>query len=84
MAKVKLIRPSNLARLAEAYARINRFEDGLRTVHEALVEVHKSGERYHEAELYRLQGELLLQQSTANEPQAEACLLQALDVARQQ
>jgi predicted ATPase len=51
---------------------------------EALAAVDKHGERFWEAELYRLKGELLLILSTDNQAEAEACFLQALDVARQQ
>ncbi len=43
-----------------------------------------TGERWYEAELYRLKGELLLQQSSDNQAEAEACFQQALDVARHQ
>ena len=35
-------------------------------------------------ELYRLKGELLLQQSSDNQAEAEACFHQALDIARNQ
>jgi predicted ATPase len=82
-----LVRPSNLARLAEAYLRVNRLNDGLQTVSEALREVQKSGEQYYEAELYRLQGELLLQAAGGRQTaalQAEACFQQALAIARRQ
>jgi predicted ATPase len=44
----------------------------------------KSGRRDFEAELYRLKGELLLQQIGAETEKAAACFQQALDVARQQ
>ena len=40
--------------------------------------------RWWEAELYRLQGELLLQLPSPDVPQAEAAFLRALDVARRQ
>ena len=47
--------------------------------------VDNTGERFYEAELYRLKGELLLQQCRpARAPQAEACFHQALAVARRQ
>jgi adenylate cyclase len=42
------------------------------------------GERFWEAELYRLQGELLLQQATGSGDETETCFRQALDVARHQ
>ncbi len=40
--------------------------------------------RWHEAELHRLKGELLLQLSTDNTAEAEASFRQALDVAHRQ
>ena len=55
--------PHNLAMLAEAYGRGGQAEEGLRVLAEALAIVHKNGERQYEAELYRLKGELLLQQA---------------------
>jgi predicted ATPase len=51
---------------------------------EALTVVYKTGDRHHEAELYRLKGELLLQQDVSDKQEAESCLRQALDIARQQ
>jgi len=51
---------------------------------EALAGVDKTGERYWEAELYRLKGELLLRQALPDEHQAETCFQQALAVARRQ
>jgi predicted ATPase len=41
-------------------------------------------ERWWEAELHRLTGELLLRRAVPAEPQAEICLRQALAVARRQ
>ena len=41
-------------------------------------------EHYYEAEVYRLKGKLLLQQSAANQEEAEACYQQALAVACRQ
>ena len=46
--------------------------------------VEDTGERFWEAELYRLKGELLLRHTIPNEHQAAACFQQALDVARHQ
>jgi predicted ATPase len=51
---------------------------------EMRVAVDNSGLCFLAAEMYRLTGELLLQQAVPNEPQAEACFQQALDVARRQ
>jgi TOMM system kinase/cyclase fusion protein len=76
--------PYYLALLVEAYGKAGQAEEGLRVLAEALTAVHKTGERQHEAELYRLKGELLLKQDVPDEQEAESCLRQAVDVARQQ
>jgi predicted ATPase len=73
-----------LALLAEAYGHAGHTEEGLAVLAEALEEVHRTGQRSYEAEIYRLRGELLLQQATPEHGQAEACFQQALDVARRQ
>jgi TOMM system kinase/cyclase fusion protein len=77
-------RPYLLALLAEALATKGRIEEGLSTLAEALALVEKSGERWWQAELYRLQGELLLQRARPDVSEAEAALQHALDVARRQ
>jgi predicted ATPase len=76
--------PVFLALLAEAYGHGGQADEGLRRLTEALATVGNTGERWWEAELYRLTGELLLRQAVPNIPQAEACLHQALAGARQQ
>ncbi len=50
--------------LAQGYAQDSQAEDGLRVVAEALAMVEKNGERWNEAELYRIKGELLLTQES--------------------
>ena len=50
----------HLALLAQARGKDGQVEDGLSTVAEALAFVERTEERYYEAELYRLKGELLL------------------------
>ena len=79
----KLVVPYFLLLLTEAYAVFGQTEAGLTTVDEALSAAHNSGERWFEAEMYRLRGELLLKQERA-ETEIEACFNQALDVASQQ
>jgi predicted ATPase len=54
-------RPHFLALLAEAYGKVGEAKQGLTTLAEALAQVKKTGERWYEAELYRLKGELTLQ-----------------------
>jgi adenylate cyclase len=81
-AGAQIFRPSFLAMLAEVHGRVGQTEEGLVVVSEALADVSKTGERFFEAELYRLKGDLLLQQSADNYPEAEDSFSKALDVAR--
>jgi predicted ATPase len=55
-------RPYLLALLAEACKEGGQTEEGLTVLAEALAQVEKTGECWCEAELYRLKGELTLQQ----------------------
>jgi predicted ATPase len=80
----ELWRPYFLALLAEAYGTLGEPEAGLTALTEALTLVDKTGERHHEAELYRLKGELLLQQNAANQIEAENCFQQAIAIAQNQ
>ena len=82
----------HLGLLAEAYGAVGQFEEALLKIAEALALVEKNEERFYEAELYRLKGELLLL-PTDNRPQvqdpnqqntAEQCFRQALLVSRSQ
>jgi predicted ATPase len=54
--------PHYLTLLAEAYGNTGQVEEGLNVLAEALAVAHKNGEHRSEAELYRLHGELMLQQ----------------------
>jgi predicted ATPase/class 3 adenylate cyclase len=76
--------PYHLALLAEASAQVGQTAAGLEALAEALATVAKSRARWWEAELYRLRGELLLQQSVAQPGEAEVCFQQALDIACRQ
>lgn len=58
----EMSRPSHLALLAKVYGKIGQVEEGLGALAEAFAVVDKTGECCLEAELYRLKGELLLQQ----------------------
>jgi predicted ATPase len=73
-----------LAMLAEAYGNSGQAGEGLRLLAKALAHVDHTGERYYEAEVYRLKGELLWQQSAEHQEAAEESLHQALAVARRQ
>jgi predicted ATPase len=83
-------RPHHLALLAEAYGKVGQTEEGLTVLAEALAQVEKTGERFYEAEVYRLKGELTLKQSGVRGPEsevqkeAEAYFLKAIEIARKQ
>jgi predicted ATPase len=47
--------------LAGAYGKAGQAEEGLSTLSEALTLVNRTGERFYEAELYRIKGQLVLQ-----------------------
>jgi predicted ATPase len=72
-----------LALLVETYAKLGQAEDGLAVVAEALIRVEKTRERFWEADLYRLKGELLLKQGQT-EMEVEACFRQAIQLAQHQ
>ena len=63
---------------------VDRIDQGLALLSEAFENIERNDERYWEAELYRLKGELLRAQSKRSEPQAEACFQHALAIARTQ
>jgi class 3 adenylate cyclase/predicted ATPase len=58
-----LLIPYCLSLLAEAYGKMGQAAKGLNVLEEALDVMGKTGERWYEAELYRLRGELTLAQS---------------------
>jgi adenylate cyclase len=60
---MELLRPYYLALLAEAYSKAGQVEEALTLLAEAQAVVHRTKERWWEAELYRLKGELLLAQA---------------------
>ena len=80
----ELWRPYLLALLAEAHGTIGKPEEGLMLLTEALTLVETTGQRWCEAELYRLKGELLLQQSSGNATEAKTCFHQAITIAQSQ
>jgi predicted ATPase len=80
----ELYRAYQLMQLAEVYGTVGQAEEGLRVLAEAWAGVpHREG-RFFEAELARLEGELLLARSAEHYAEAETCFRQALNIARQQ
>jgi predicted ATPase len=78
-----LVQPYALACLAEAHGHAGQPDAGLRVVAEALALADTHGVHWYDAELYRLQGELVLQQA-ADDEVAERHFQQARALARQQ
>jgi DNA-binding winged helix-turn-helix (wHTH) protein/predicted ATPase len=76
-------RTHSLALLAEACGKAGQTTEGLAALEAALALVHKNAERYFEAEIYRLRGELL-RHAQGRPDETEACFQQALAVARRQ
>jgi predicted ATPase len=86
--------------LAEAYRRLGQIGEGLHVLDEAFAVMEQNDERIWEAELYRRKGELTLQKEfkvqssefkvpnpqplIPSTQEAEACFLQAIDIARRQ
>jgi predicted ATPase len=80
----EISRPYWLALLAEAHSVIGQPEAGLTVLTEALALVDTTGERWSEPELYRLKGELLLQQNLDHQAEAETCFHKAIAIAQNQ
>jgi class 3 adenylate cyclase/predicted ATPase len=76
--------PYNMSLLARAYRQTGRLEEGLQALDDAQVSIDARGERWWEAEIQRLRGELLLSRSEANAGDAQACFERALHIARHQ
>jgi predicted ATPase len=56
-------RPTHLGLLAKTYGKVGQIPEGLATLAEAFAVMEKTGEYCLEAEMYRLKGELTLQQA---------------------
>ena len=80
---VRFWRPYHLALLADVEGRAHRHGEALARVDEALRQVAETGERWFEAELHRLRGELALRSGgDASAANAEAAFHAALGLAR--
>ncbi|MGE4095848.1 MAG: adenylate/guanylate cyclase domain-containing protein [Candidatus Binatia bacterium] len=81
--------PLYLALLGETYGLGGQTGEGLAVVGQGLAIANKNEERFYEAELYRLKGELMLQSPVhgsqfSMQQEAEACFLKAIAVAQKQ
>jgi predicted ATPase len=70
--------------LAMAYAQLNQFDDAWRCIDEAMTAMETTKERWCEAEVHRMAGEITLSSPEPNAAKAEAYFDRALSVAREQ
>jgi predicted ATPase len=73
-----------IAYLARCYSMMGRTDEAVRMLNEALAHVERSGEKFWQAEMRRLNGEVLLVHRRTATASAEACFRAALEVARAQ
>jgi class 3 adenylate cyclase/predicted ATPase len=76
--------PTTLSFLARAHATMNCFDDARRCVDEAIAAVETTKEKWWEAEVHRVAGEIALKSPEHDAAKAEACFERALAVAREQ
>jgi len=82
--------PGFLSLLASAYSNAKRVDEGLGALTEAQALVSQGGERYWQAELYRVKGEIILKALGAHDLQAtdqdeaEGCFRRAIAIAQEQ
>jgi predicted ATPase len=79
-----LFMPWFLALQAIADRETGKARDGLAKLQEGLAIGERTGERWFDAELHRIRGELMLVHSARNKAKAEAAFCEALKVARAQ
>jgi len=73
-----------LAMIAAALGKSGQPGEGLREIEESIAVIEKSGERFYEAEVHRLKGDLLSVQHDSKEAQAERCFHTAIEISRKQ
>jgi predicted ATPase len=76
--------PLHLSHLAEAYSELGQFDNAWSCIDEAMAAVETTKERWCEAEVHRLAGEIALKSPQGDRAKAEASFERALTVARQQ
>jgi predicted ATPase len=76
--------PFHWTLLASAHARLGQFEEAWRRISDAMTVVEKTKERWCEAEIYRVAGEIALKEPEPGGSKAEAYFERALAVAHQQ
>ena len=80
----RIWRPPHLLYLTRAYAELGQFDDAWRCIGEAMTAVETTKERWCEAEINRMAGEIAFTSPKPDAAKAEAHFERALAVARQQ
>jgi len=73
-----------LTLIASALRKSRKLGEAPQEIGEALATVERTGERFYEAEVYRVKGELLLAQDSSNGLQAERSFRTAIETSRMQ
>ena len=76
--------PSWLSLLAKAHADLGQFDDAWRCIEKSIMAVETTGERWCEAEVNRVAGEIALLSTEPEKAKAEEYFNRALEVARKQ
>jgi predicted ATPase len=80
----KLWTPFHMSYLAKAHADLGRFDDAWHCIGEAVIAAETNKERWFEAEVNHIAGEIALMSAEPNAAKAEAYFSRALTVARDQ
>jgi predicted ATPase len=76
--------PQLLCMLAECLRKVGRRDEALRTLGLGLAQAEQQGERWYDAELHRLRGDILLDMDGNAVEEAQALFGQSLEIARRQ
>ena len=79
-----LYEPRHLWYLAMAYAELGQLDDARRCIDDAIEKIERSKEKWCQAEVYRIAGEIALKSLAPDPEKAETYFERALAVARQQ
>jgi predicted ATPase len=84
MERAALYEPNHLQYLAMAYADLGQLHDAWRCIDDAIDKIEKSTEKWVEAEVHRIAGEIALKSLAPDTEKAESYFEHALSVARAQ
>jgi len=80
----QVTQPIYLGMLAEACGATGRLQDGLTALTQALAIANDHEDRWYEAEIHRLSGDLLLRQNASDTTAARNCFEHAIEISRKQ